>query len=133
MIIGGITMICPNCHNNNDNDSIYCKFCAYKLTETFGVVDINPSEQQLDSNDLDILPPEPEDKVTEDKPKNPNQAVNIKVSEDIKYDLTVFKRMVQVKYDYKAIAWLLEFWANHMPQDQKDLYENFRKLLRENG
>lgn len=126
-------MICPNCHNNNDSDSIYCKFCAYKLTATFGVVDINPSEQQLDSNDLDILPPEPEDKVTEDKPKNPNQAVNIKVSEDIKYDLTVFKRMVQVKYDYKAIAWLLEFWSNHMPQDQKDLYENFRKLLRENG
>ena len=123
-------MICPNCHNNNDNDSIYCKFCAYKLTETFGVVDINPSEQQ---NDLDILPQEPEDKVTESKPKNLNQAVNIKVSEDIKYDLTVFKRMVQVKYDYKAIAWLLEFWSNHMPQDQKELYENFRKLLRENG
>lgn len=123
-------MICPNCHNNNDNDSIYCKFCAYKLTETFGVVDINPSEQQLDSNDLDILPPE--ENLDEDKPKNPNQAVNIKVSEDIKYDLTVFKRMVQVKYDYKAIAWLLEFWSNHMPQDQKDLYESFRKLRREN-
>ena len=123
-------MICPNCHNNNDNDSIYCKFCAYKLTETFGVVDINPSEQQLDSNDLDILPPE--ENLDEDKPKNPNQAVNIKVSEDIKYDLTVFKRMVQVKYDYKAIAWLLEFWSNHMPQDQKDLYGSFRKLRREN-
>lgn len=31
MIIGGITMICPNCHNNNDNDSIYFK----KLAELY--------------------------------------------------------------------------------------------------
>lgn len=130
MIIGGMTMICPNCHNNNDNDSIYCKFCAYKLTETFGIDDVNPSEQQLDNSDLDVLPPE--EKVTEDKPKNLNQAVNIKVNENVKYDLTVFKRMERVKYDYEAIAWLLDFWSNHIPQAQKDLYENFRKLRREN-
>lgn len=124
-------MICPNCHNNNDNNNIYCNFCAYKLTETFGVTDINPSEQQLDNSNLDTLPPE--EKVNEDKPKNLNQAVNIKVSEDIKFDLTVFKRMEQVKFDYDAIEWLLEFWSNNLPQDQKDLYESFRKLRRENG
>jgi hypothetical protein len=62
-----------------------------------------------------------------------NQKINIKVSEDIKKDLEVFKMMNGIKFDYEAIARLLDSWAVSIEPDQRMLYDTMRKNNRRNS
>ena len=62
-----------------------------------------------------------------------NQKINIKVSEDIKLDLEVFKMMTGIKFDYEAIVRLLASRAVSIEPDQRMLYDTMRKNNRRNS
>lgn len=59
-----------------------------------------------------------------------NQKINIKISEDIKSDLEIFKTMNRIKFDYEAIARLLDNWAINIDSDERMLYDSLRKKSR---
>ena len=40
-------MICPNCQNNIDDDSKFCRFCGVEFIGEETVIDIEPDEEEL--------------------------------------------------------------------------------------
>lgn len=115
-------MICPKCNNENSDKAMYCMYCANKIGRTYNVEDnVEKIESIVAANN----------NKPKSKAKNPNQAVNIKMSEDLKYDLEIFKAMMSIRFDYAAISYLLQDWAERLDPSEKAVYDALRARLSE--
>lgn len=107
-------MICLKCNYNNPNNAKYCmncgKNCGNKVNRNDDVEryyrnNINNTLKlqvdviKLDNKSKPIKKVKSENRSNKDnKLQNPNQAVNIKVSEEFKCDLESFKTLRNISY-----------------------------------
>lgn len=112
-------VICPKCNNENSDKAMYCMYCANKIGRSYNVKDNMEGKEGITATNIKT-------KTKSKKAKNPNQAVNIKVSEELKYDLESFKTLRNIKFDYAAIGYLLQSWAKHIDPSERALYDQLR-------
>ena len=106
---------CYNCKKEVPEDSIYCMYCAYKVS------DFKDNEEVMKKiKELPIL------NSIDNTDSTRNQAANVKVSEEVKQDLTAYKIMTNTKYNYEAINQLLQSWAGHLDHEGQEIYDNLR-------
>ena len=107
--------ICFNCKKEVPENSIYCMYCAYKVS------DFKDNEEVMKKiKELPIL------NSIDNTDGTPNQAANVKVSEEVKQDLTAYKILTNTKYNYEAINQLLQSWAGHLDHEGQEFYDNLR-------
>lgn len=112
--------ICFNCKKEVPENSIYCMYCAYKV----GNFEDN-EEVMKKIKDLPVL------NSVDNTDGTPNQAANVKVSEEVKQDLAAYKIMTNTKYNYEAINQLLQSWSGHLDHEGQDFYNNLRTGISE--
>lgn len=59
-----------------------------------------------------------------------NQQAGFRINKGLKADITAFKSVVGIKFDYEALARLLDFWVANADESQRALYKQLSELNR---